>query len=190
MSHTSPASLLIWAVLTSMVCTRFLMDTQVTQVNGLQLGAFLLFHLWSFDRFKCIRSVGFSSPARQPLYRRLRWNTGPNSGAFKRVMTVWRLLHASAMCSSELYLQYSYLIAVPMVMAYSIGFSAIKYQEGFLDIGFRGTPRRTAFSVLFPDNRRCTKSFPNHTRCGLHRHERQFSPSLSRSRLPGVLRCT
>jgi hypothetical protein len=41
-----------------------------------QLGVFLFFHLWSFDRFKC-----------------LRWNSGPNSGSFKRVMTV-RASHA------------------------------------------------------------------------------------------------
>ncbi|KAG6877595.1 hypothetical protein C0992_009641 [Termitomyces sp. T32_za158] len=37
MSHLSPASLLVWAILMPM------------------LGAFLLFHLWSFDRFKCLR---------------------------------------------------------------------------------------------------------------------------------------
>lgn len=34
------------------------------------LGAFLVFHLWSFDRFKC-----------------LKWNSGASSGAFKRIMT-------------------------------------------------------------------------------------------------------
>ncbi|KAJ3509308.1 hypothetical protein NLJ89_g5291 [Agrocybe chaxingu] len=51
MSHTSPASYLIWTVMTGL------------------LGAFLLFHLWSFDRFKC-----------------LRWNSA-YSGAFKRIMT-------------------------------------------------------------------------------------------------------
>ncbi|KAF9562954.1 hypothetical protein CPC08DRAFT_816822 [Agrocybe pediades] len=52
MSHSSPASYLIWTILTAM------------------LGAFLIFHLWSFDRFKC-----------------LKWNSGATSGAFKRVMT-------------------------------------------------------------------------------------------------------
>jgi len=58
---------------------------------------FLLFHLWSFDRFKC-----------------LKWNSGPYSGAFKRVMT------------------YSYLISIPLIMAYAIGFAVIKYSEGFI----------------------------------------------------------
>jgi len=81
MSHTSPAVNLVWALLTCL------------------LGSFLLFHLWSFDGFKC-----------------LRWNNGPHSGAFKRVMT------------------YSYLLSVPLVMTYALGFAIIKYNEGFVFI--------------------------------------------------------
>ncbi|KAF8058703.1 hypothetical protein FPV67DRAFT_1720777 [Lyophyllum atratum] len=79
MSHTSPASLLVWAVITCL------------------LGVFLLFHLWSFDRFKC-----------------LKWNSGPSSGAFKRVMT------------------YSYLSSIPLIATYAVGFTVIKYYEGFI----------------------------------------------------------
>lgn len=53
MAHMSPAVNLIWATLTIM------------------FESFLIYHLWSFDRFKC-----------------LRWNHhGPHSGTFKRVMT-------------------------------------------------------------------------------------------------------
>ncbi|KAF9486076.1 hypothetical protein BDN70DRAFT_870591 [Pholiota conissans] len=52
MSHSSPASYLVWTLLTAV------------------LGSFLIFHLWSFDRFKC-----------------LRWNSSAGSGAFKRIMT-------------------------------------------------------------------------------------------------------
>ncbi|KAF8161372.1 hypothetical protein B0H34DRAFT_700676 [Crassisporium funariophilum] len=52
MSHSSPASYLVWTLMTFVLFT------------------FLLFHLWSFDRFKC-----------------LKWNSGAHSGAFKRVMT-------------------------------------------------------------------------------------------------------
>ncbi|KAF8885982.1 hypothetical protein BD779DRAFT_1673425 [Infundibulicybe gibba] len=84
MSHTSPASFLVWAIISTM------------------LGAFLLFHLWSFDRFRC-----------------LRWNNG-STGAFKRVMT------------------YSYLLSVPLLMAYSIGFAIIKYTEGFVALPLFG----------------------------------------------------
>ncbi|KAK7052881.1 hypothetical protein VNI00_004201 [Paramarasmius palmivorus] len=84
MSHTSPASLLVWAILSCM------------------LGSFLVYHLWSFDRFKC-----------------LKWNSG-HSGAFKRVMT------------------YSYLLSVPLIMIYALGFAIIKYQEGFVDIPLVG----------------------------------------------------
>lgn len=52
MAHMSPAVYLVWAALTVM------------------FESFLVYHLWSFDRFKC-----------------LRWNHGLRSGAFKRVMT-------------------------------------------------------------------------------------------------------
>lgn len=52
MAHMSPAVNLVWAALTIM------------------LESFLVYHLWSFDRFKC-----------------LRWNHGLHTGAFKRVMT-------------------------------------------------------------------------------------------------------
>ncbi|KAJ6488239.1 hypothetical protein C8R47DRAFT_510893 [Mycena vitilis] len=79
MSHTSPASYLVWAIIS---CILFV---------------FLLFHLWSFDRFKC-----------------LKWNNGPYSGAFKRVMT------------------YSYLLSVPLLTVYAIVFAVIKYQQGFV----------------------------------------------------------
>ncbi|TDL16454.1 hypothetical protein BD410DRAFT_731400 [Rickenella mellea] len=57
MAQTSPATLLVWSVLSTL------------------LGAFLLGHLWAFDRFKC-----------------LKWSSGPYSGAFKRIMTYTYLL--------------------------------------------------------------------------------------------------
>ncbi|KAI9507127.1 hypothetical protein F5148DRAFT_151816 [Russula earlei] len=78
MSHLTPPTLLVWSLLTSL------------------LGCLLLYHLWCFDRFRCIR-----------------WNQGPQ-GTFKRVMT------------------YSYLLSVPSIMTYAIGFSIIKYSEGYI----------------------------------------------------------
>lgn len=79
MCHTSPATYLVWSTFSS------------------ALLAFLLYHLWSFDKFKC-----------------LRWDSGPYSGAFKRVMT------------------YSYLMSVPLLWVYSVGFAIIKYRAGFV----------------------------------------------------------
>jgi len=67
------------------------------------LGIFLLYHLYSFDKFKC-----------------LKWNNGPNSGAFKRVMT------------------YSYLFSVPLIITYAVGFSIIKYKEGYVALELEG----------------------------------------------------
>ncbi|KZT05431.1 uncharacterized protein LAESUDRAFT_230296 [Laetiporus sulphureus 93-53] len=85
MCHTSPPTLLSWAVLSVL------------------LGAFLLFHLWRFDRFRC-----------------LRWNNGPYSGAFKRIMT------------------YTYLTSIPLLVIYSVGFCALKYKQGYVDVAFYG----------------------------------------------------
>ncbi|KAJ7823536.1 hypothetical protein B0H13DRAFT_2445538 [Mycena leptocephala] len=83
MSHTSPASYLVWAIITCLLRIALL-------VHGVPL--------WSFDHFKC-----------------LRWNDGPHSGAFKRVMT------------------YSYLLSVPLIMTYSLGFAIIKYRQGYIE---------------------------------------------------------
>lgn len=79
MSHTSAASYLVWTLITAI------------------LGIFLIFHLWSFDRFKC-----------------LKWNSGPYSGAFKRVMT------------------YSYMCSIPLIFIYALGNTVIKYKEGII----------------------------------------------------------
>ncbi|PCH36589.1 hypothetical protein WOLCODRAFT_140511 [Wolfiporia cocos MD-104 SS10] len=78
---SSPATFLTWAVLSVL------------------LGVFLVYHLWRFDRFKC-----------------LRWNHGPYSGAFKRVMT------------------YTYLLDVPLIIVYSVGFCVIMYKVGYIDL--------------------------------------------------------
>ncbi|KAH7883364.1 hypothetical protein F5I97DRAFT_232388 [Phlebopus sp. FC_14] len=85
MAHTTPAVNLAWALMT------------------LMLGSFLIFHLWSYDRFKC-----------------LKWDHGPHSGAFKRVMT------------------YSYLTSVPLIIVYAVGFAVLKYQYGFMFIPGKG----------------------------------------------------
>ncbi|KAJ3970856.1 hypothetical protein EV361DRAFT_257041 [Lentinula raphanica] len=84
-SYSSPSCFLMWALLS---CS---------------LGTFLLYHLYSFDRFRC-----------------LRWNDGPYSGAFKRVMT------------------YSYFFTIPLFMIYAVGFAVIKYREGYVKLPIVG----------------------------------------------------
>lgn len=64
---------------------------------------FLLHHLWRYDRFSC-----------------LRWNSGRQPGAFKRIMT------------------YSYLLSVPLLAFYSYTMSFIKYNEGYMDLTLFG----------------------------------------------------
>ncbi|KAK7038484.1 hypothetical protein R3P38DRAFT_2697166 [Favolaschia claudopus] len=100
MSHTSPASYLVWSIMSVI------------------LFAFLVFHMWSFDRFRC-----------------LRWSS---SGTFKRVMT------------------YSYLLAVPLIVTYALGFAIIKYRQGFIAVGGVAIPKPyplwpdSARSAIFP----------------------------------------
>ncbi|KAF9443994.1 hypothetical protein P691DRAFT_808025 [Macrolepiota fuliginosa MF-IS2] len=101
MSHTSPATYLVWSIITSL------------------LGVFLIFHLWSFDRFKC-----------------LKWNSGPYSGAFKRVMT------------------YSYLLGIPLVVTYAVGNTIIKYHEGFMQVPFLGIVTKP-YTFWGLDEQRC-----------------------------------
>ncbi|KZT72359.1 hypothetical protein DAEQUDRAFT_743784 [Daedalea quercina L-15889] len=79
MSNASPTAYLLWAIL-----------------SVLFLG-FLIYHLWSYDRFQC-----------------LRWSSGRQPGAFKRVMT------------------YSYLASVPLFTVYSVAYTVLKYREGFI----------------------------------------------------------
>jgi hypothetical protein len=84
MSHVSAGSYLVWTLLAFFLFT------------------FLIFHLWSFDRFQS-----------------LKWNSG--SGAFKRVMT------------------YTYLLTIPLLLCYIIGFTVIKYKEGYIVLEGFGT---------------------------------------------------
>ncbi|KIM40373.1 hypothetical protein M413DRAFT_178223 [Hebeloma cylindrosporum] len=59
--------------------------------------AFLFLHLWAYDRFNC-----------------LKWDSGRQPGAFKRVMT------------------YSYLATVPLLVVFSISTTALKFKEGYI----------------------------------------------------------
>ncbi|TRM68895.1 hypothetical protein BD626DRAFT_2329 [Schizophyllum amplum] len=79
MTPGSPTVFLLWAVLASL----FL--------------CFLLVHLWSYDRFKC-----------------LKWNSGRQPGAFNRLMT------------------YTYILTVPLLLAFSANMSWLKFREGFV----------------------------------------------------------
>ncbi|KAJ4471531.1 hypothetical protein J3R30DRAFT_3526248 [Lentinula aciculospora] len=59
--------------------------------------SFLVAHLYSYDKFQCVK-----------------WGSGRQPGAFKRIMT------------------YSYLATVPLLMVYSLTMTVLSYQQGFL----------------------------------------------------------
>ncbi|TFY75899.1 hypothetical protein EWM64_g8113 [Hericium alpestre] len=80
-----------------------------------------------FDRFKCLRCVAILFVVSGSVERARRWNNGPTSGAFKRIMT------------------YSYLLSVPLIIVYSLGFAIIKYGEYYVTlpgIGIIPTPHQ------------------------------------------------
>ncbi|KAL9713702.1 hypothetical protein Ac2012v2_003313 [Leucoagaricus gongylophorus] len=56
---------------------------------------FLVLHIWAYDRFDCVK-----------------WGSGRQPGAFKRVMT------------------YSYLATVPLLVVFSVAMAALKFSEG------------------------------------------------------------
>ncbi|KAF8963619.1 hypothetical protein BDZ97DRAFT_984668 [Flammula alnicola] len=59
--------------------------------------AFLFVHLWAYDRFNC-----------------LKWDSGRQPGAFKRVMT------------------YSYLATLPLLVLFSVATTSLKFKEGYV----------------------------------------------------------
>ncbi|KAF5375521.1 hypothetical protein D9615_009208 [Tricholomella constricta] len=79
---------------------------------------FLLMHLWNYDRFQC-----------------LRWDSGRQPGAFKRVMT------------------YSYLATVPLLVIFSVAITVIKFKQGFI-LAPNGMIIPRPFSLWDPANRR------------------------------------
>ena len=68
MSDGSPAAYLLWAILSCLVCQSQKLYSLL--LNSYKFLVFLVLHLWAFDRFDCVR-----------------WKSGRQPGAFKRVMT-------------------------------------------------------------------------------------------------------
>ncbi|RDB22266.1 hypothetical protein Hypma_010598 [Hypsizygus marmoreus] len=105
MGSGSPTAYLLWAILACI----FLV--------------FLIMHLWSYDRFNC-----------------LRWDAGRQPGAFKRVMTYASPYNAEAPLCTPLILfpmrisRYSYLATVPLLVIFSVAITVIKFKEGMYDL--------------------------------------------------------
>ncbi|KAJ3495433.1 hypothetical protein NLJ89_g10622 [Agrocybe chaxingu] len=78
---------------------------------------FLLLHLWAYDRFNC-----------------LKWDSGRQPGAFKRVMTYVnirrhaRMLHLIASCATN---RYSYVATLPLLVIFSVSLTVFKFKEGY-----------------------------------------------------------
>ncbi|KAK7472276.1 hypothetical protein VKT23_000397 [Stygiomarasmius scandens] len=83
--------------------------------------AFLVVHLYYYDKFQCIK-----------------WSSGRQPGAFKRVMT------------------YSYLATVPLLMVFSLSMAVMTYKEGYIMVSEEIFPKpfmfwsKTSSSWLLP----------------------------------------
>ncbi|KAH7928722.1 hypothetical protein BV22DRAFT_1058470 [Leucogyrophana mollusca] len=96
----SPTAYLLWSILS---CLFF---------------CFLVFHLWKYDRFKC-----------------LRWNSGRQPGAFKRVMT------------------HTYVATLTLLVIYSVAITVFKFQEGYV-LSPQGVNIPQLFEFYTPANKR------------------------------------
>ena len=122
MACLSPASYLFWAV------------------SSVLFECFLVYHLWSFDRFKCLRYVLI------PLHVHSRSSWAPQmEQQQQRSGRCLQALHdcapsprLSLICTSRA-LQYSYLINIPLLIVFSVGFVVIKYQDGYVDYPLYGS---------------------------------------------------
>lgn len=79
---------------------------------------FLAQHLWAYDKFNC-----------------LRWNSGRQPGAFKRVMT------------------FSYLLTLPLLTTFGVALAALKYKEGYI-LSPRGDVEPRPYSMWSSDTKR------------------------------------
>lgn len=117
MSNGTPTAYLLWAILSCIVSPHIHhYHYRMANPRFQQFLAFLVVHLWAYDRFNC-----------------LKWDSGRQPGAFKRVMTyVLSLLPTAcciltAACGS---IRYSYLATVPLLVVFSVATTALKFKEG------------------------------------------------------------
>jgi len=115
MTHLSPAVFGVWSVSSVLVCPHLLQKLPPLLTSPFaQITAFCFYHIWHYDRFKC-----------------LKMNQSPYSGSFKRLMTV-RSTHPASGLQTERSPQYTYVLSLPMITIYSVGNAVIKYREGFI----------------------------------------------------------
>ncbi|KAF6761188.1 hypothetical protein DFP72DRAFT_880367, partial [Ephemerocybe angulata] len=84
----------------------------------MQFLVLLILHLWLYDKFAC-----------------LKWDSGRQPGAFKRIMT------------------YSYLGTLPTLIVFSVALTVIKYNEGYIILP-DGKILPTPFEQYDPSNKR------------------------------------
>ena len=124
----------------------------------MQLSVFCAYHLWHYDRFRCLR-YGISSTynSEQRLDTHVvgigRWDN-PRSGVFKRFMTVSSRLIPSSHPERLTHLaQYTYILSLPTLATFAIGSAAIKYKEGFVYLPGHGSEFPVLGVLVFPRRR-------------------------------------
>ncbi len=82
MSIGSPTAYLLWSILSTIVRIRCHSIWSSFWTSNAQFLIFLVVHLWLYDRFNCVK-----------------WDSGRQPGAFRRVMTYVAVPHGFLLCS-------------------------------------------------------------------------------------------
>lgn len=94
-----------------------------------QLGTFYVSHLWAFDKFQCLRLVDGSDIAEHTDYllKLETWIAGDVQASHDGALNVQSRFKLELIAS-----QYSYMLSMPLLFVFSLGFTIIKYQEGLV----------------------------------------------------------
>ena len=106
----SPSAYLLWSILSILVRCPSNRSLPASDLHS-QFWIFFLAHLWTYDRFQCVK-----------------WDSGRQPGAFRRFMTYVPLRALTVHPHS--FFSYSYLGSVPLLVIFNVGITCIKYKEG------------------------------------------------------------
>lgn len=135
MTHLSPAVYVFWSCLST--CVRLLGHNALSRhfalmpvcSSWLSFLSIIYTNSIIFDRFGELSTIHVSHYSAIPVYTvSIRWGQQTRSGAFKRVMT------------------FTYLVSVPLIVAYSVGMTVVKYREGYSEVFGFGSELKSLYA--------------------------------------------
>ena len=130
MCHSTPSTYLVWSMVSSLVRPPHLLPRACLTNVGVHSSAFSWFIISGvLTGSSACGELPISFSSAQPTNTLPSWNQG-SQGTFKRLMTVRAISRVPPF--SDRLPQYSYLLSVPLIITYSVGFCVIKYKEGYM----------------------------------------------------------